>query len=254
MTDPKVPANLADALAELMRRLPLVTKDQDANIKPGFSYSYADLHDISRALLPVLGELGLSFTSQPKRVRYDDGNTEFVLAWRLLHVSGDMDEGEWPLPDPNTVSPQTLGGRITYARRYCLCAVTGLTAGGDDDDAQAAEGEYRRTEAELQGRDLAEHNKLRRQNQPVVRDLQTGKLEHHVKGTDPDDGVLHHGNGEHRPGPTCPSPTPPGSGSSHPSTCTSTGSARTTPRSTTRNGSASLPGSPGPGLSRRRKT
>ena len=39
---------------------------------------------------------------------------------------------------PQSGSPQDIGKAITYARRYALCAVTGLAPGGDDDDGKSA--------------------------------------------------------------------------------------------------------------------
>jgi hypothetical protein len=58
--------------------------------------------------------------------------------------AGQPDEqldGMYPL---GTGTPQQLGSAITYARRYCLLAVTGLAPDdGSDDDAQAAEQSYR---------------------------------------------------------------------------------------------------------------
>ena len=61
-----------------------------------------------------------------------------MLAYKLLHVSGDHEAGEYPLPTSGT--PQAIGSAITYARRYTLVAVTGL-APEDDDDGAAAEAE-----------------------------------------------------------------------------------------------------------------
>jgi hypothetical protein len=60
----------------------------------------------------------------------------FVLAYKLLHVSGESVAGEYPLPTGGT--PQALGSAITYGRRYALCAVTGLAPEDDDDDATHA--------------------------------------------------------------------------------------------------------------------
>jgi hypothetical protein len=60
----------------------------------------------------------------------------FVLAYRLGHVDGGEICGFYPL---GTGTPQQLGSAITYARRYCLCAVTGVAPGGEDDDGAQAE-------------------------------------------------------------------------------------------------------------------
>ena len=89
---------------------------------------------MSAALLPVMAALGLSFIARPTMIY-----GQFMLAYELLHVSGDQITGDYPLPDPSRLGPQDLGKAITYARRYALCAVTGLAPGGDDDDAQAAQ-------------------------------------------------------------------------------------------------------------------
>jgi hypothetical protein len=126
------------ALADLQTQLPRITKDLTAKVtpkdKPGYRYNYADLALISRELLPLMGKLGLSFTSRPTMV---DGN--FVLVYELRHISGDSISGVYPLPQPGRATPQEVGGAITYARRYCLCAVTGVAPDDDDNDAQAAE-------------------------------------------------------------------------------------------------------------------
>lgn len=127
---------LAQALAKLQTRLPEIRKDQTANTG-SYSYSYADLAQITRVLMPILGELGLSFTAKPTTTA--DGR--FVLAYKLLHVSGESEAGEYPLPTSG--GPQAIGGAITYARRYCLCAVTGV-APEEDDDGAAAQAEDER--------------------------------------------------------------------------------------------------------------
>src|SRR5690606_10103709 len=91
-----------------------------------FSYKSADLSDVTKALMPLMGELGLSFTAKPTF-----SGERFVLAYKLMHTNGDSEEGEYPLDMRG--SPQQIGSAITYARRYALCAVTGLAADEDDD-------------------------------------------------------------------------------------------------------------------------
>lgn len=136
------------ALAELQTKLPRISKDLRAEVetKTGrkYTYSYADLALISREVLPLLGNAGLSFISRP--TMNDDG--KFVLAYELRHVSGDVIEGEYPLPTQGT--PQEVGSAITYARRYCLCAVTGVAPDDEDHDAIVAEKAARRQRREGQ--------------------------------------------------------------------------------------------------------
>jgi hypothetical protein len=180
-----VPGTLAEALAQLQGRLPRVAKTT-----AGQYGKYADLAVVSDALLPVLSGLGLSFSAKPGMV-----GGEFVLHYLLRHTSGDSDEGFYPLPKSGT--PQQIGSAITYARRYSLCAVTGLAA-EDDDDAKAAEDEHRTrplprtgTNAELRAsgqmdrKQKAAHEKLEADTLRPGRDEQVERS--HPRGPDPDD-------------------------------------------------------------------
>ncbi len=134
------PETLAAALAAFQAELPVVEKTAAAIIqgeKDGrkftYGYKYADLAAITAVVLPLLGKHGLSFTSRPTI-----GPNGFVLSYKLRHASGESDDGEWPLPDPVRTKPKTVGSAITYARRYALCAATGLAPGDEDDDGKEA--------------------------------------------------------------------------------------------------------------------
>lgn len=125
-TTPK-PDTLAAALAQLQQHLPRISKSTQ-----GQRGKYADLAEVTRQLLPLLGAHGFSFTCVPTML---DG--QFTLIYTLRWAGSDEKiEGVYPLPSS---TPQTMGGAITYARRYCLLAVTGAAPDEDDDDAQAAE-------------------------------------------------------------------------------------------------------------------
>jgi ERF superfamily len=135
------PQTLAAALAALQTVLPRIGKNQTGKVdgvskatgKPfSYNYKYSNLTSVSEALLPLMGSLGLSFSAKPTLSE----SGQFVLAYRLRHVSGEEDAGEYPLGQG---SPQQLGGYITYARRYILLAMTGAAPDEDDDDAQQAE-------------------------------------------------------------------------------------------------------------------
>lgn len=128
------PPSLAAALAKLQTQLPRIAKSETAKVvsqKGSYSYTYAGLADISAQVLPLLGAVGLAFTAKPT---YDD-NGRYVLLCRLLHVSGEFDEGVYLLPTSGT--PQALGSAITYGRRYLLCAMVGVAPEEDDDGAAA---------------------------------------------------------------------------------------------------------------------
>jgi hypothetical protein len=128
--------SLAAALVALQAKMPRITKGETAKVPtkngPGYSYSYADLASISAQLMPVMSEVGLAFTARPT---IHDGR--FVLAYSLVHgPSKEREDGFYPLPDVS--NPQAVGSAITYARRYCLLAVTGAAPDDEDDDGKAA--------------------------------------------------------------------------------------------------------------------
>jgi len=131
------PTTLAAALVAFQADMPKVDKAHVAKIPGRDDRPYADLSDLTREVMPRLAEHGLSFTAKPTL----NAAGRFVLAFKLLHVSGECEEGEYPIPE--TGGPQVVGGNITYARRYALAAITGVVAESDDDGAvaQAASGQ-----------------------------------------------------------------------------------------------------------------
>jgi hypothetical protein len=136
---PEVPGSLAEALITLQANLPHIRKDDTAQVGQR-TYSYANLSTITDAVLPKLAELGLFWICLP--TLKDAVGDRFVLHYRLSHhPSGEYVEGSYPLP--GNVGSQSIGGAITYARRYALCAVLGLAPAEDDDDAAAASREAR---------------------------------------------------------------------------------------------------------------
>lgn len=137
MSDDKTPEQMfAAALAAFQESIPAVRKDNTAQVKSekgNFSYRYADLTDITEIALPALAKHGLSWSARPTMTEHG-----FVLRYALLHEGGHREEGEYPLADPSRFTSQQIGSYVTYARRYCLCAVTGIAPGGDDDDGVKA--------------------------------------------------------------------------------------------------------------------
>jgi hypothetical protein len=122
--------NLASALAAVQAELPKIAKGETADTGK-YTYTYADLADISAAVLPLTGKHGLAFTACPTVT--DAG--AFVLRYKLKHTSGEEEGGDYPLSLQG--GPQAQGSLITYARRYTLCAVVGVAP--EDDDGQAAQ-------------------------------------------------------------------------------------------------------------------
>jgi hypothetical protein len=164
------PASLAEALALLQTRLPEIKKSETANVrseKGNYSYTYANLAGISKAILPLLGDVGLSWSCLPTLT----AEGKFVLDYALLHVSGESRGGQYPLPTSGT--PQAVGGMITYARRYALCAATGVAPEEDDDDAAAASQQEQEGVQAQQRRKTAQ----RRATRPAANGASNGRHE-----------------------------------------------------------------------------
>ena len=128
-------ANLTAALAAVQAKLPKIPKSKTATVptKTGgsYTYRYADLAEVSAAVLPLLAAEGLAWTCLPE---YDNGR--LLLRAELRHTGGDKLEAAWPLPAD--ASPQMLGGALTYGRRYLLSAVVGVATDEDDDAGHAS--------------------------------------------------------------------------------------------------------------------
>lgn len=125
---------LAQALVALQLDLPTIAKTETAKVtseKGSYSYSYAGLATVASAIYPKLAQHSLSFTSFPTL----NEAGRFVLRYTLMHASGASRSGDFPLAN-DFKTPQAMGSAITYARRYALCAVTGVAP--EDDDGQAA--------------------------------------------------------------------------------------------------------------------
>lgn len=106
---------------------------------PHFRSRYADLAGVRDAIMPSLAKHKLSIVQGTEITERGA-----VLCTRLMHESGQWIESVYPLPSV-TDNPQALGSALTYARRYSLAAIVGITADEDDDanEAQANAGKPR---------------------------------------------------------------------------------------------------------------
>ena len=120
---------LAEALAKAQGSMSAAAMDGKANYG-----KYATLASVWDAARKPLADNGLAVTQAT-----DMTADSMVLVTTLMHSSGEWIGGVYPIrPAQNT--PQGMGSAITYARRYSLSALLGLTA-DDDDDGNAASGQ-----------------------------------------------------------------------------------------------------------------
>jgi hypothetical protein len=125
---------LAAALAKAQAAFPEIKKDCTVTITPrqgrAYSYTYASLSTIRDAVTGPLAANGLAIsqTFEPTK----DGSPVIVVVTTLLHESGESIQSklEVSLPDRD---PKTMGGCITYGRRYALSAILCVAVEEDDD-------------------------------------------------------------------------------------------------------------------------
>lgn len=133
----RITPELCAALARLQADLPEIERDREVEVETkdpskAYSYSYATLASVTKKIMPKLAAQGLSYSAYPGLSLDGKG---MCLRYFLLHESGGYIGGEFALAGEGGIQGQ--GGRITYAKRYALLAVTGLAAEEDDDAARA---------------------------------------------------------------------------------------------------------------------
>jgi len=96
---------------------------------PHYKSAYADLTSVIEAVKKPLNDAGIAFTQTT--LITPEG---LVLMTTLRHSSGEVIVSEWPLPA--NANPQNMGSNLTYAKRYSLAAICGVSA-DEDDDAEA---------------------------------------------------------------------------------------------------------------------
>lgn len=102
-------------------------------VNPHFKSKYADLAAIRDAVIPALSKYGIACYQTIVKDESGDHCAVTTLA------KGDQKiESHTPILD-KTNQPQKFGSAMTYARRYGLAAICGISA-EEDDDGNAAQG------------------------------------------------------------------------------------------------------------------
>jgi hypothetical protein len=117
---------LAAALSKAQSLIENVNKDKQA-----YGYKYADLASCLQAIKKPLADNGLSIS---QLVTQDRDNKQ-VLVTLLIHESGQWLKSVFGIENvvmKQCNSLQQIGAGITYARRYALSAIIGLTQEDDD--------------------------------------------------------------------------------------------------------------------------
>lgn len=126
---PGIPS-LAAAYVKASGELQNVLKDRT---NPHFGSDYATLGALIDTVKPVFAKHDLALLQAPGEIEGEKIN----LHGLLMHGSGETVSFKMQIPLGQKVNPQTAGSAITYARRYQLAAVAGVTQ-VDDDGEQAS--------------------------------------------------------------------------------------------------------------------
>lgn len=123
--------NLSKAMSEFQKNLKQPLKDAN---NPFFRSKYVPLENVVEAITEAAGPLGISFMQFASGD--DSGNIE--VGTIILHQSGEYIEFPSVRMKPEKQTPQAYGSAITYAKRYALSAVFGITSDKDDDGNEAS--------------------------------------------------------------------------------------------------------------------
>ena len=129
--------------AALARAQGAVRKARKNARNPHLRNEYADLESVIDATRGALAENGLALVQAPQVIEGAAG-----VRWTLLHSSGQWMSGEL-MHDTNGAKglrpAQADGVSISYARRYALSALLGVSTGDDTDGAVEVAGRDRRS-------------------------------------------------------------------------------------------------------------
>ena len=100
-------------------------------VNPHFRNRYASLDAILDDVRPILAAHNLGISQEPL---FEDGKAGVVT--RIIHESGESRESTLLLPIKDQTA-QGVGSALTYAKRYAISSILGITA-DDDDDGELA--------------------------------------------------------------------------------------------------------------------
>lgn len=128
--------SIALALAKAQAEMENAAKDAS---NPAFRSSYATLAAVRNACIPQLSKNEIAVVQVPS-TRLENGAWIAVIRTEFIHSSDQWFAGtlEMPVTGRNAGDAQGVGSALSYARRYSLSAMAGISQ--EDDDANAGSG------------------------------------------------------------------------------------------------------------------
>lgn len=130
--------NIYTALAKAQGEFETATKNQK---NPFFNSKYLTLGGVIEIIRKPFSKNGLSFLQFPTVKKEGNNSTTVIIRTVIAHESGETIENELSLPvtiGGRISDAQAIGSAITYARRYSLQSLVGISADEEDDDGNSA--------------------------------------------------------------------------------------------------------------------
>lgn len=127
---------LLPSLLAAQKAFPEIPRSREVTVRSDrgqYTFAYAPLDAIAKAVDPQLHEHNLLVTQTP--VRYVDGD---FMRTVLFHTSGQFLANETPINASASATSAQYGGAQTYARRYGKSGLLDITTETDNDDPENA--------------------------------------------------------------------------------------------------------------------
>lgn len=126
-------AEMAKALVDFQSQCPPVTYNKFVDYLTKTSgrvkYSYASFDHLLATIRKPMKDNGLAFVQLV--------NIDTSVTTTLMHVSGEYIQGTCKIPAQSD-NPQAVGATISYAKRYGLSAILGISAEEDDEEVASS--------------------------------------------------------------------------------------------------------------------
>ena len=154
--------NIAKSLSDFQFKVLQPKKSAD---NPFFKSKYVPLEEVANTVHKTQHEFGLSYVQTSFTL---DGKP--ALETRVMHESGEWIESEPLVLKPDKDTPQGAGSAITYARRYQLGAMYGISSEVDDDGNEASGNRQNNVSKK------STNNHTEKSKQPTIEDVNKGIL------------------------------------------------------------------------------
>ena len=123
------------AMADFQSKCPVIEKTKKVMNTDGVTvrYKYAPIDAIVEQIKKPLADQGLAYTWT---VKNETGKITAIC--KVTHKLGHSEESSFEIPIDATgymTAPQKVASALTFAKRYSLCNILGISTGDEDTDA-----------------------------------------------------------------------------------------------------------------------